>query len=181
VGVLIFIRGTKMADLLRAFGLAQAITGKPFYVSDESEQKTYVASVAPTGHSRTHGSLRNRVAKVSPRIPKEMSTSPPFKSMSTIRPANCLTQSTCQTVAQIWCLGAKTVELFSSWRAIHSMKYRHEPTDWSNSHLCDSEPTHISVTFAFASSMKSSTRLEVVASDELDLTRIDRRVRSMEL
>ena len=49
MGVLIFIRGTKMADLLRAFGLAQAITGKPFYVSDESEQKTYVASVAPDG------------------------------------------------------------------------------------------------------------------------------------
>jgi sugar lactone lactonase YvrE len=38
-----------MADLLRAFGLAQAITGKPFYVSDESQQKTYVASVASDG------------------------------------------------------------------------------------------------------------------------------------
>ena len=41
--------GTKMADLLRAFGLAQAVSGKPFYVTDESEQKTYVASVAPDG------------------------------------------------------------------------------------------------------------------------------------
>src|ERR1700741_2945369 len=47
----------------------------------------------------------------------------------------------CQTVPLIWCLGAKTVELCSSWRGIHSMQYRHEPTDWSNSHLCDSEPT----------------------------------------
>ncbi len=41
--------GTKMADLLRAFGLAHATPGKPFYVSDESEQKTYAVSVAPDG------------------------------------------------------------------------------------------------------------------------------------
>jgi sugar lactone lactonase YvrE len=41
--------GTKMADLLRAFGLARAIPGKPFYVTEESEQKTYVASVASDG------------------------------------------------------------------------------------------------------------------------------------
>jgi len=41
--------GTKMADLLRAFGLAQAVPGKPFYVSDESEQKTYEVSVASDG------------------------------------------------------------------------------------------------------------------------------------
>jgi sugar lactone lactonase YvrE len=44
--------GTKMADVLRAFGLARAVPGKPFYVSDESEQKTYVASVAPDGTLR---------------------------------------------------------------------------------------------------------------------------------
>lgn len=41
--------GTKMADVLRAFGLARVVAGKPFYVSDESEQKTYVAKVAPDG------------------------------------------------------------------------------------------------------------------------------------
>jgi len=41
--------GTKMADVLRAFGLARAVPGRPFYVADESEQKTYVASVAPDG------------------------------------------------------------------------------------------------------------------------------------
>ncbi len=41
--------GTKMADVLRAFGLAQAVPGKHFYISDESEQKTYVANVAPDG------------------------------------------------------------------------------------------------------------------------------------
>jgi sugar lactone lactonase YvrE len=46
-GVLYY--GTKMADLLRAFGLAHAMSGKPFYVSDESEQKTYVASVTSDG------------------------------------------------------------------------------------------------------------------------------------
>src|SRR5260370_4419868 len=41
--------GTKMAELFRAFGLARATAGKPFYVSDESEQKTYVADVDPDG------------------------------------------------------------------------------------------------------------------------------------
>ena len=41
--------GIKMADVLRAFGLEQAVPGKPFYVSDESGQKTYAASVAPDG------------------------------------------------------------------------------------------------------------------------------------
>jgi sugar lactone lactonase YvrE len=41
--------GTKMADVLRAFGMTQAVAGKPFYVSDESEQKTYVATVAADG------------------------------------------------------------------------------------------------------------------------------------
>jgi sugar lactone lactonase YvrE len=41
--------GTKMADVLRASGLARAVPGRPFYVSDESEQKTYVATVAPDG------------------------------------------------------------------------------------------------------------------------------------
>jgi len=38
-----------MADLLRAFGLDQVVPGKPFYGSDESEQKTYVSDVAPDG------------------------------------------------------------------------------------------------------------------------------------
>jgi len=41
--------GIKMADLLRAFGLAEAVPGKPFYGSDESEQKTYVSDVASDG------------------------------------------------------------------------------------------------------------------------------------
>lgn len=41
--------GTKMADVLRATALAPAVPGKPFYFSDESEQKTYVASVAADG------------------------------------------------------------------------------------------------------------------------------------
>lgn len=41
--------GTKMADVLRAFGLVWAVPGKPFYVSDESEQKTYSAKVASDG------------------------------------------------------------------------------------------------------------------------------------
>jgi sugar lactone lactonase YvrE len=41
--------GTKMADVLRAFGLGKAVEGKPFYVSDEGMQKTYSAEVGPDG------------------------------------------------------------------------------------------------------------------------------------
>ncbi|MHB1023514.1 MAG: glycosyl hydrolase family 28-related protein [Acidobacteriaceae bacterium] len=41
--------GTKMADVLRAFSLAKSTPGKRFYVSDESEQKTYSATVAQNG------------------------------------------------------------------------------------------------------------------------------------
>jgi sugar lactone lactonase YvrE len=41
--------GTKMADLLRAFGLGKAVSGKPYYVSDESEEKTYSAKVDADG------------------------------------------------------------------------------------------------------------------------------------
>ncbi len=41
--------GIKMADVVRAFGLGKAVAGKPFYVSDESEQKTYAATVDPDG------------------------------------------------------------------------------------------------------------------------------------
>ena len=35
--------------MLRAFGLTPAVAGKPFYASDESEQKIYVATIAPDG------------------------------------------------------------------------------------------------------------------------------------
>jgi len=41
--------GIKMADLLRAFGLGKAVEGKPFYVSEESMQKTYSAEIGPDG------------------------------------------------------------------------------------------------------------------------------------
>jgi sugar lactone lactonase YvrE/polygalacturonase len=41
--------GTKMSDVLRAFGLANAAPGRAFYVSDESQEKTYSASVAADG------------------------------------------------------------------------------------------------------------------------------------
>ena len=41
--------GTKMADVLRAFGLGKVIPGKRFYVSDESQEKTYFASVDASG------------------------------------------------------------------------------------------------------------------------------------
>lgn len=41
--------GTKMADILRAFSLAKAQPGHPFYVSDESEEKTYRGYVMDKG------------------------------------------------------------------------------------------------------------------------------------
>lgn len=41
--------GTKMADVLRAFGMAVAQPGRPFYISDESEEKTWRISPTPTG------------------------------------------------------------------------------------------------------------------------------------
>jgi hypothetical protein len=41
--------GSKFNDLLRAFGMAAAVAGQPYYVSDESEQKTYVGSVGVEG------------------------------------------------------------------------------------------------------------------------------------
>jgi sugar lactone lactonase YvrE len=41
--------GVKMADVLRAFSLGTATPGKPFYVSDERQKKTYVAEVKPDG------------------------------------------------------------------------------------------------------------------------------------
>ncbi len=41
--------GTKMADLLRTFGLQKAIPGHPFYVTSESEQTTYTGTVTESG------------------------------------------------------------------------------------------------------------------------------------
>jgi sugar lactone lactonase YvrE len=41
--------GTKSADLLRSFGLSTAIPGKPFYLTDEADARTWSATVAPDG------------------------------------------------------------------------------------------------------------------------------------
>jgi sugar lactone lactonase YvrE len=41
--------GTKLADLLRAFGLAPAGAGRPFYVTNEAELKTWAFNVGPHG------------------------------------------------------------------------------------------------------------------------------------
>jgi sugar lactone lactonase YvrE len=41
--------GSKFNDLLRAFGMAAAVAGQPFYVSNESEHKTYVGVVGVDG------------------------------------------------------------------------------------------------------------------------------------
>src|SRR5262249_43962289 len=37
--------GSKMHDVLRAFGMARAVPGRRFYISDEEGEKTYSASV----------------------------------------------------------------------------------------------------------------------------------------
>ena len=41
--------GSKLNNTLRAFGFAPAIAGQPYYVSDESGEKTYVGSVGVDG------------------------------------------------------------------------------------------------------------------------------------
>jgi hypothetical protein len=41
--------GSKLNSTLRAFGLAPVIAGQPFYVSDESGEKTYVGTVGDDG------------------------------------------------------------------------------------------------------------------------------------
>jgi len=41
--------GSKMNDVLRAFGLTPAVSGQRFYFSDEEEEKTYSASVGADG------------------------------------------------------------------------------------------------------------------------------------
>ena len=41
--------GYKWAHILQAFGLVQASPGRPFYVTNESEQRTYSATVNPDG------------------------------------------------------------------------------------------------------------------------------------
>jgi hypothetical protein len=41
--------GTKMADILRAFSLARAEPSRPFYVTDEGGEKTYMGTVTNSG------------------------------------------------------------------------------------------------------------------------------------
>lgn len=41
--------GVKLSPQIRAFGLARAISGKPFYVTDESHSQTWKAEVNPDG------------------------------------------------------------------------------------------------------------------------------------
>jgi hypothetical protein len=41
--------GIRMQDVIRSFGLAQAVPGKPFYISDESEEKTWSVRVGEDG------------------------------------------------------------------------------------------------------------------------------------
>ena len=41
--------GTKMADLLRTFGLERATPGKPFYVTAENDEQTFKGTVTATG------------------------------------------------------------------------------------------------------------------------------------
>jgi len=42
--------GSKLHDVIRAFGLAPAVPGKPFYVSDEEELRTWRATVDAAGN-----------------------------------------------------------------------------------------------------------------------------------
>jgi sugar lactone lactonase YvrE len=42
--------GTKMANILRAFSLAEVSPGQPFYISDESDEKTFRVTVTAAGN-----------------------------------------------------------------------------------------------------------------------------------
>jgi sugar lactone lactonase YvrE len=42
--------GVKMADVIRGFGLQEAVIGHPFYVTDEAEERTYKGMVAADGN-----------------------------------------------------------------------------------------------------------------------------------
>src|ERR1035437_8444494 len=42
--------GVKSSDLLRSFGLARAVAGKPYYLTDESELTTWSVEVGPDGN-----------------------------------------------------------------------------------------------------------------------------------
>jgi hypothetical protein len=41
--------GAKMANILRAFGLARVVPGDPFYIGEESNEKTWQMTVGPGG------------------------------------------------------------------------------------------------------------------------------------
>ncbi|MEI9960615.1 MAG: SMP-30/gluconolactonase/LRE family protein [Limisphaerales bacterium] len=41
--------GVKSSPQIRSFGLGRAVPGKPFYITDESELRTWVADVNPDG------------------------------------------------------------------------------------------------------------------------------------
>ncbi|RYG43832.1 gluconolaconase, partial [bacterium] len=41
--------GVKLQDVIRSFGLARNVPGQPFYVTGESEMRTYAVDVAPDG------------------------------------------------------------------------------------------------------------------------------------
>ena len=41
--------GTKLANILHAFGIKPVVAGHPFYITDQSDQKTYKIAVAPDG------------------------------------------------------------------------------------------------------------------------------------
>jgi sugar lactone lactonase YvrE len=42
--------GVKSSDLIRTFGLARAVPGKPYYITDESALTTWSATVGPDGN-----------------------------------------------------------------------------------------------------------------------------------
>ena len=55
--------GVKSSPPIRAFGLGPAVPGRPFYVTDESALRTWVAEVHADGSLGNFHSLRNKVEK----------------------------------------------------------------------------------------------------------------------
>jgi len=75
--------GIKMHDVIRAFGLQAAVPGKPSYVSDESEEKTYAVTIGEDGSISDPKLFAEQGGKESRSIQRGMFISPQVKFLYT--------------------------------------------------------------------------------------------------
>jgi len=80
--------GIKMHDVIGAFGLAPAVPGKAFYVSDESEEKLTPSVSVKTDLSPIQNFLPSRAGKEWQSMRKEMFISPQARCLYIALPAH---------------------------------------------------------------------------------------------